>query len=339
MEIQKPNLFEYATSELSQDAFLCWLFEYGTENNKGDEVYKVAHEFLEAISKQLPTEKRFDENCQILGVKKQYNNIDVLIELSNGVNIIIEDKTSAHIHDNQLEKYENRLIKKDGIKKEKIIKVYLKTSDYVKEEKTADATINRSNIIKIIEFITKNPNNLILRDYYNHLISMQKRKDNWKLKKDCINDWNDSEWIGYLEKEVLSDLKENYSYGIGNVHPRGGVFLACWWSEKGQEAPYIYRQIEIKSTKRIRLAFKIENKSKDGYKQCPIADLQNIIRSVYNKYKNGNRSGESSSFSYFDINLKKGDITLKAFEEHLKLFKEFEMEPLYNVCKNNKLIK
>lgn len=24
-EIQPPNLFEFATSELSQDAFLCWL--------------------------------------------------------------------------------------------------------------------------------------------------------------------------------------------------------------------------------------------------------------------------------------------------------------------------
>ena len=117
------------------------------------------------------------------------------------------------------------------------------------------------------------------------------------------------------------------------LHHRGGDFLACWWSEKGQEAPYIYRQIEIKSTKRIRLAFKIEHESKDGYEQCPIANLQNIIRRKYNKYKNGNRSGKSSSFSYFDINLKKGDITLEAFKEHLKPFKEFEMDDLYKAVK------
>ena len=30
----KPNIFDYATSELSQDAFLCWLMQWANKSNK-----------------------------------------------------------------------------------------------------------------------------------------------------------------------------------------------------------------------------------------------------------------------------------------------------------------
>ena len=32
----KPNLFKYAVSELTQDAFLCWLLEWADEKYKND---------------------------------------------------------------------------------------------------------------------------------------------------------------------------------------------------------------------------------------------------------------------------------------------------------------
>nr|WP_260390277.1 hypothetical protein [Ornithobacterium rhinotracheale] len=31
---EKPNLFQYATSELSQDAFLCWLIAWADAREK-----------------------------------------------------------------------------------------------------------------------------------------------------------------------------------------------------------------------------------------------------------------------------------------------------------------
>jgi hypothetical protein len=30
----KPNIFKYATSELSQDAFICWLLAWAKDENK-----------------------------------------------------------------------------------------------------------------------------------------------------------------------------------------------------------------------------------------------------------------------------------------------------------------
>ena len=38
----KNNLFEYATSELSQDAFICWLASYAHEEAEKDAALKNA---------------------------------------------------------------------------------------------------------------------------------------------------------------------------------------------------------------------------------------------------------------------------------------------------------
>ena len=36
---KKPNLFNYATSELSQDAFLAWLIQWADKDNKKNDSY------------------------------------------------------------------------------------------------------------------------------------------------------------------------------------------------------------------------------------------------------------------------------------------------------------
>ena len=44
----KNNLFNYATSELSQDAFLCWLASYALEDAEPDDALRsCAREMLE----------------------------------------------------------------------------------------------------------------------------------------------------------------------------------------------------------------------------------------------------------------------------------------------------
>lgn len=44
----KNNLFNYATSELSQDAFLCWLASYALEDAEPDDTLRsCAREMLE----------------------------------------------------------------------------------------------------------------------------------------------------------------------------------------------------------------------------------------------------------------------------------------------------
>ena len=61
-----PNIFDYATSELSQDAFICYLLEFGKEQYKNDfsKEYEIAHHFLEKCG--IPFDEKIEE------IKKQY---------------------------------------------------------------------------------------------------------------------------------------------------------------------------------------------------------------------------------------------------------------------------
>ena len=43
------NIFKYATKELSQDAFICWLVEWINHKEENSELYEVSKKFLDKI--------------------------------------------------------------------------------------------------------------------------------------------------------------------------------------------------------------------------------------------------------------------------------------------------
>lgn len=113
---ETPNLFKFATSELSQDAFICWLFEH-CRLKTNDIVYKVANDLLNLILKKY---KDINENFFVsdlsdysLTIDRQVLNIDVLLEFQSAnekIYIIIEDKTeSGESKKNQPESYVEKL--------------------------------------------------------------------------------------------------------------------------------------------------------------------------------------------------------------------------------------
>ena len=100
----KNNLFNYATSELSQDAFLCWLASYALEDAEPDAALRAcAKEMLELFVPELKGRPFTLEN-----VERQVGHIDVLLtaELEGTIyKIIVEDKTYTREHSNQLARY------------------------------------------------------------------------------------------------------------------------------------------------------------------------------------------------------------------------------------------
>lgn len=77
-----PNLFKFATSELSQDAFICWLLSwakknYKTGNDKHKALNKVAISVLALLfdkaGKTLPT------SIDSIVVQRQVSNIDIRV--------------------------------------------------------------------------------------------------------------------------------------------------------------------------------------------------------------------------------------------------------------------
>ena len=72
--MSKVNLFHYATSELSQDAFICWLLAHGMEEHQVEDplLCACALDFIRRVP-GLENAQQIDE------IKQQYLKIDVLV--------------------------------------------------------------------------------------------------------------------------------------------------------------------------------------------------------------------------------------------------------------------
>ena len=163
------NLFDFATKELSQDALICWLINF-IHDKENKELYDKAKIFMNFILKKH--NKALDIEDYKLEIKQQYNFIDVFILLKDKKDndkyaIIIEDKKFTSIHNNQVERYRNKIKEKyDKIKDENIITVYYKPYEETRDI-IADVIIDREYMLKNI-FDAK-INNQIYLDYKNYL--------------------------------------------------------------------------------------------------------------------------------------------------------------------------
>lgn len=182
--LETPNLFKFATSELSQDAFLCWLFDH-IRFNTNNVVYDVANELLNFIIKKyikLNSDFRFkDIHDYSLEIKQQLHNIDVLLELtpkdgSEKIYIIIEDKTfSGESRKNQPESYAAELKKQDS--KATIIQVlfktaYTSTNERKKYEDRNIIFIGYKDIYKLFSVFQNDMHeNLILNSWWMNFIN------------------------------------------------------------------------------------------------------------------------------------------------------------------------
>ena len=149
----KNNLFTFATSELSQDAFICWCLNW--INYPNEELYSMAKDIFLNLLKEANLE---NEKIEIL---RQYKKIDVLVILKNSKKAyIIEDKTNT-FENNQIIRY------KEAIKNEiDIIKtVYFKTGFWFSDDDSvlADIKINREDFLGILN--KYRGKNQILDDY------------------------------------------------------------------------------------------------------------------------------------------------------------------------------
>lgn len=124
------NLFDYATKELSQDAFLRWLLENYNVPIVGPAAIKLLQRWMGLYPRQ-----DFDVS-KISKIKTyaQHKHIDLITDVTADNNVysfVIEDKTRSSEHDNQLDRY-NKIIDSWGGAKYKY-RVFYKTG-YVGED-------------------------------------------------------------------------------------------------------------------------------------------------------------------------------------------------------------
>lgn len=204
----KPNIFDIATKELNQDAFITWLLQFA------DNKYKLSDEILnecgktfvcQLIKKQLPN---FDEQIVKVNAGRQWECIDVWAEINNKYLIVIEDKTNSSHHSNQLSRYkttaEEWCLNNNY---ETPICIYLKTgnesqrrlNDIIEE---GFSIFNRVDFINLLEKYKSTQNNIFL-DFLDRLTRIEKLNNEFEKKN--INEWSSMDWQGffqYLEKEI-----------------------------------------------------------------------------------------------------------------------------------------
>lgn len=222
----EPNIFEFATSELSQDAFICYLMSFGKREykDKNNEEYKLAHLFLTKLG----------VNEDIEEIKRQENHIDVLI-LTESYAVILEDKTFSKEHSEQLKRYNEICKSKYFDKKVKLL--YFKTGYMDIQEK--EKFENNEVCILDIDVISK-----LMSEYLgnNTVVNMWKEHIE-KINKDIAEAKNTIEDVTQLDtyyKLSNEDMLQKDVY-IDKLTKRfKETFSDVYWYRAGQgRTPHI----------------------------------------------------------------------------------------------------
>ena len=246
--MERNNMFKYATKELSQDAFICWLVNY---INTDEEEYKiVAKKIIELIADKIGNIKfkQFvSDNNYNVEIKHQYKNIDVLLKIDKFY-IIIEDKIKTAEHDDQINKYVYSLID-EGIEEKNIYTCFYKIYDeYKSKDKFVNAIITRNDMINLLEKVQNK--NLYMEDYYKYLKEIEeysKKRDVTtnkicELKSDIVDNISDSIYTNFYSE--LEEKEGSYNIiGWGYADNRAG---GTWWY-----ASKVFKNVENKDFKNV----------------------------------------------------------------------------------------
>lgn len=220
----KNNLFHYATGELSQDAFLCWLFSYAIKGLNCDEnIRACAVDFLKAFIPDLNKAETIYLSC---APEKQVDKVDVLLTLNDKYKIIIEDKTYTSEHDDQLSRYRESI--KTKYPDYTVVGVYYKTGFQSNKKTIKDKNYIYFGLDKIYTILDKHINSInndIFKDYYYYIEELKTEKD--KFKKLPVAEWNwaqINEFFDYMKSKSYGNM--NYDYGY--VPNKTGGFYGMW---------------------------------------------------------------------------------------------------------------
>lgn len=231
-----PNIFSFATSELSQDAMFAWLLSWASPQcaDYDSSLQSVAVKFVKLLTGVS------DLQVRTIDVGRQWEHIDIWAEINDDIFLSIEDKTGTTIHDEQLKRYKEAVEKE--YPKHKRFHVYVKTGNepekILRDVKAAGYRIVlRNDILKCLKTYTGSNAMLIYyRDYLEaHELATQ------SFKKLPVADWSWNAWEGfYKELEEKKIIDGSWGY-VSN--PSGG-FLGAWWHWVDFSSGQMYLQFE-----------------------------------------------------------------------------------------------
>lgn len=267
--MNKPNIFKFATKELSQDAFICWLLAWADKAHQGDELHDVGVHFLKSL---LAKKSLNSVQINSFEIKQQYKRIDILVLINTNIKelkskkqptklpedslaIIIEDKVKANQHGNQLQNYDEE-IQKLGFKEGQILKIYLKTTDQSNFKKIEDAgyiPFDRDDFLNVLNSYSHYGQNQILLDFRSFWQDVDTRTKSFQVS--ALKNWESSAWTGFykaLSKSFVGGSFSKNSFGSKSSPTYAGFI----WLQKNDCILYV-------QLCKDRLNFKICNISQE----------------------------------------------------------------------------
>ncbi len=276
--LSDPNLFHFATKELSQDAMICWLIQWAGQGKgagpEQEELSRCGRRFVLALlnHKRADTDPIQLEDEIKTEIHQQDRSIDVLARINDKHVLLVEDKTGTKDHGRQLERYYNEVIEGRTKLVGEVLEInlyplYLKTGNQsLANDCRIEAIKNykvfhRKYFLKVLD--SYKGHNSILWDFRQHLRELEDQTNSYvEWTRDAGQEsWRS--WEGfylYLERTLGNGTCRHIQWGYV-PNPSGG-FLGFWWWLKDNPDPELYLQIEAYPGEEARLCFKVDAEGK-----------------------------------------------------------------------------
>lgn len=250
-----PNLFTFATSELSLDAFVCWLASWADPKYAAlnPPLHDTAVAFVTRLV-ELGTGSK-PSKMQEIKALKQEKDIDVLLLVNDDIAIIIEDKTHTQDHSDQLRRYKKSV--QENHPNRNIVGVYLKIgdqADYTRVQQAGYGCLLRKDFLSVLDQGAEaGVQNHIFDDFRSYLHGIETAVQSYATVPIAYWDADDdrgNRWVGFFIA-----LKNRLAEGCdwkSVPNPSGGFMGLNWHWRDGR-----FLQLEGK-----KLCFKIEVKEK-----------------------------------------------------------------------------
>ncbi|SFV54308.1 hypothetical protein MNB_SV-13-1817 [hydrothermal vent metagenome] len=303
--MNKPSLFRHATKELSQDAFLAWIFEYADKQYIGEVLHDCSMELLQKLFKKhqinFPINKSISlkvKKQETFYVNKKKRSIDLLCFIDDEYILLIEDKINTSDGEEKLNAYREYLEKEYSTYK--IIAIYFKTGFQLVFTQVHNALYKeflRDDFLAVLVKYEQKISNDIFQDYYQYLNNIESQILEYKNKE--IKDWNGYQWQGFY-KELHKQLgKGNGSY----IHNPSGGFWGFWW--QGINKDYYFQiekvQTKYKSKKYIyALCIKVKQMNLSERKLMYVEIERNFFKPIKFRKPIKFAQGKSMTIAVFD---------------------------------------
>ena len=258
-----PNIFSFATSELSQDALFAWLLSWASpECAKTDaSLHKVAVGFVRLVTGMQ------DLAVNSISVTRQWEHIDIVADINEDKFLVIEDKTFTTRHSGQLERYKASAKERCSTYNRDACFSYIKTGNEPRRilKEVLDLgyrPVLRKDVLACLNEYTGD--NVILCNYRDHLKMIDEKTESFR--KLHVKKWCGFAWEGFYKELEKEGLGIDWSY----VDNASGGFLGAWWHWCSFPRGKMYLQFEEK-----KLCFKI-------CPDCPSQERVSIRNKCYN---------------------------------------------------------